>query len=161
THVHLDHAGGAGLLMQQLPNARLVVHPRGARHMIDPAKLMEGVRAVYGDEVTARDYGELVPVAAQRVITTSDNFVLDIGGRSLRFVDTPGHAMHHHCIWDEASKGWFTGDTLALASPALTTRQGPHAVPPTAPVQFDPQALHASVERLLAANPRLIYMTHY
>jgi glyoxylase-like metal-dependent hydrolase (beta-lactamase superfamily II) len=161
THVHLDHAGGAGLLMQSLPNARLVVHPRGARHMIDPAKLMEGVRAVYGEEVTARDYGELVPVAADRVIVSSDKFVLELGGRPLRFAETPGHALHHVCIWDEASKGWFTGDTMGLAYPALATPQGAHAVPATAPVQFDPQALHASVARLLEADPRLIYMTHY
>jgi glyoxylase-like metal-dependent hydrolase (beta-lactamase superfamily II) len=161
THVHLDHAGGAGLLMQHLPNARLVVHPRGARHMVDPSKLMEGVRAVYGAEVTARDYGELAPVAAERVVTTSDNFVLELAGRALRFIETPGHALHHHCIWDEASNGWFTGDTMGLAYPALNTPQGPHAVPATAPVQFDPEALHASVERLLEAAPRLIYMTHY
>src|SRR5690606_40338286 len=71
-HVHLDHAGGAGLLLEHLPRAKLVVHPRAARHMIDPSALMEGVRAVYGEEVTARDYGELVPVPAERVVTTSD-----------------------------------------------------------------------------------------
>jgi glyoxylase-like metal-dependent hydrolase (beta-lactamase superfamily II) len=161
THVHLDHAGGAGLLMQELADARLVVHPRGARHMIDPSKLMEGVRAVYGPEVTARDYGELVPIAADRVLTTNDNFVLELGGRALRFIETPGHALHHHCVWDEASKGWFTGDTLGLAYPALATPRGPHVVPATAPVQFDPVALHASVARLLEASAGLIYMTHY
>ena len=83
------------------------VHPRGARHMIDPAVLMEGVRAVYGTEVAARDYGELVPVPAERVVTTSDGMVIELGGRPLRFMDTPGHARHHHCIWDEASRGWF------------------------------------------------------
>jgi glyoxylase-like metal-dependent hydrolase (beta-lactamase superfamily II) len=161
THVHLDHAGGAGLLMQHLPNARLVVHPRGARHMIDPSKLMEGVRAVYGDEITARDYGELVPVAAGRVLETHDDLVLELGGRPLRFAETPGHALHHHCIWDEASRGWFTGDTLGIVYPALATSQGTHAIPATAPVQFDPQALHASVERILKAQPRLLYLTHY
>jgi glyoxylase-like metal-dependent hydrolase (beta-lactamase superfamily II) len=161
THVHLDHAGGAGLLMQQLPNAKLVVHPRGARHMIDPSKLMEGVRAVYGDEITARDYGELVPVSVDRVIETSDDMILDLGGRPLRFAETPGHALHHHCIWDEWSKGWFTGDTFGLAYPALATARGAHVVPATAPVQFDPQALHASVARMLASQPEVIYMTHY
>ena len=161
THVHLDHAGGAGLLMQQLPNARLVVHPRGARHMIDPAKLMEGVRGVYGDEVTARDYGELVPVPADRVISAGENTVIELAGRPLRFVETPGHALHHHCVWDEASKGWFTGDTLGLAYPALRTPHGPYVAPATAPVQFDPEALHASVDRLLRAAPRVVYMTHY
>ena len=106
THVHLDHAGGAGLLMEHLPQARLVVHPRGARHMIDPSVLMQGVRAVYGDEVAARDYGELRPVPAGRVVTPEDGTVLELAGRPLRFADTPGHARHHHCLWDERSRGW-------------------------------------------------------
>src|ERR1044072_5117802 len=84
THVHLDHAGGAGLLMQQLPKAKLLIHPRGARHMIDPSALMEGVRAVYGKEIADRDYGELVPVPEHRVVTTTDGMVIELGGRSLR-----------------------------------------------------------------------------
>lgn len=161
THVHLDHAGGAGLLMSRLPNAKLIVQARGAKHMIDPSKLMEGVRAVYGDEITARDYGELVPVNAERVITPADGAVIELGGRALRFIETPGHALHHICIWDEASRGWFTGDTFGLAYPALATSRGAHVVPATAPVQFDPQALHASVGRMLESQPRVIYMTHY
>lgn len=161
THVHLDHAGGAGLLMRQLPNARMLIHPRGARHMIDPSALMEGVRAVYGTEVANRDYGELVPVPEQRVVTTSDGMVVELGGRPLRFMDTPGHARHHHCIWDEASRGWFTGDTFGIAYPELHTTQGPYVVPATAPVQFDQEALHASVARLLGVKPMLMYLTHY
>jgi glyoxylase-like metal-dependent hydrolase (beta-lactamase superfamily II) len=161
THVHLDHAGGAGLLMQELPLARLVIHPRGARHMIDPSVLMEGVRAVYGKEVADRDYGELVPVPAERVITTSDGMVIELAGRPLRFMDTPGHARHHHCVWDEASRGWFTGDTFGIVYPELVTPSGPYIVPATAPVQFDQDALHASVGRLLDAQPTLMYLTHY
>lgn len=161
THVHLDHAGGAGLLMRQLPNAKLLIHPRGARHMIDPSVLMEGVRAVYGLEVANRDYGELVPVPEQRVVTTSDGMVVELGGRPLRFMDTPGHAKHHHCIWDEASRGWFTGDTFGIAYPELHTPGGPYVVPATAPVQFDQVALHASVARLLDEKPTLMYLTHY
>jgi glyoxylase-like metal-dependent hydrolase (beta-lactamase superfamily II) len=161
THVHLDHAGGAGLLMQQLPNAKLVIHPRGARHMIDPSVLMEGVRAVYGKEIADRDYGELVPVPADRVVTTSDGMAIELGGRALRFMDTPGHARHHHCVWDEASRGWFTGDTFGIVYPELVTPRGPYIVPATAPVQFDQDALHASVKRLLAAKPEVMYLTHY
>jgi len=157
THVHLDHAGGAGLLMQELPQAKLVIHPRGARHMIDPSVLMEGVRAVYGAEVAARDYGELVPIPAERVITTTDGMVIELAGRPLRFADTPGHARHHHCIWDEASRGWFTGDTFGIVYPELQ----PYIVPATAPVQFDQEALHVSVDRLLAQQPELMYLTHY
>lgn len=161
THVHLDHAGGAGLLMQQLPKAKLVIHPRGARHMIDPSVLMESVRAVYGADIAARDYGELVPVSADRVITTADEMVIELAGRPLRFADTPGHARHHHCIWDEASRGWFTGDTFGIVYPELHTPRGPYIVPATAPVQFDQEALHESVARLLAQAPALMYLTHY
>jgi glyoxylase-like metal-dependent hydrolase (beta-lactamase superfamily II) len=157
THVHLDHAGGAGLLMQQLPQANLVIHPRGARHMIDPSVLMEGVRAVYGDEVAARDYGELAPIPAERVVTTTDGMVIELSGRPLLFADTPGHARHHHCIWDEESRGWFTGDTFGIVYPELA----PYIVPATAPVQFDHEALHASVARLLAKQPQFMYLTHY
>src|SRR5678816_92132 len=157
THVHLDHAGGAGLLMRNLPRAKLVIHPRGARHMIDPSVLMEGVRAVYGEEVAARDYGELVPIPAERVITTSEAMVIELAGRPLRFADTPGHARHHHCIWDEASRGWFTGDTFGIVYPELH----PYIVPACAPVQFEQDALHESVARLLAQRPELMYLTHY
>jgi glyoxylase-like metal-dependent hydrolase (beta-lactamase superfamily II) len=122
---------------------------------------MEGVRAVYGDEIAARDYGELVPIPEDRVLTPADNTVIELGGRALRCIETPGHALHHICIWDEASKGWFTGDTFGLAYPALATSRGAHVIPATAPVQFDPQALHASVARMLEAQPQVIYMTHY
>jgi glyoxylase-like metal-dependent hydrolase (beta-lactamase superfamily II) len=161
THVHLDHAGGAGLLMEHLPNAKLVIHPRGARHMIDPSVLMEAVRAVYGDEVANRDYGELRPVPAARVVTTTDGMVLELAGRPLRFVDSPGHAKHHHCIWDEASRGWFTGDTFGLMYPELKTPLGPHVVPTTSPVQFDPGELHATLDKLVSARPQVLYVTHY
>jgi glyoxylase-like metal-dependent hydrolase (beta-lactamase superfamily II) len=157
THVHLDHAGGAGLLMQNLPHAKLVIHPRGARHMIDPSALMAGVRAVYGAEIAARDYGELVPIPAERVITTSDGMVIELAGRPLRFADTPGHARHHHCIWDEATHGWFTGDTFGIVYPELQ----PYIVPACAPVQFDQVDLHKSVARLLAQRPERMYLTHY
>lgn len=161
THVHLDHAGGAGLLLQHLPNARLVVHPRGARHMIDPSVLIEGVRAVYGAEVAARDYGELVPVPPERVLTTEDGMTLHLAGRELLFLDTPGHARHHHCIRDAASQGWFTGDTFGIAYPDLCLADGPYAFPTTTPVQFEPDALHQSIDRLMAHTPECMYLTHF
>ena len=161
THVHLDHAGGAGLLMSELPRAKLVIHPRGARHMIDPTVLVQGARAVYGVEVATRDYGDLVPVSAERVVITTDGMVIELGGRPLRFADTPGHARHHNCIWDEVTRGWFTGDTFGIVYPELHTPRGPYIVPATAPVQFDQPALHESVARLLAQGPDLMYLTHY
>lgn len=161
THVHLDHAGGAGLLMRELPAARLVVHPNGAPHLIDPAKLMDGARAVYGDDEVERSYGEVVGVAAERVLTTTDGMALPLAGRPLRFIDTPGHARHHHCIWDQRSGGFFTGDTFGLSYREFDTERGPWLLPTTTPVQFEPEALRASVQRLLAAAPRRMYLTHF
>ena len=111
THVHLDHAGGSGKLLQQLPAATLYVHPRGARHMMDPSRLEASARAVYGDEEYERMHGALVPVPADRVQIVQDGECLSVGRRELEFMDAPGHARHHFCVWDAASRGWFSGDT--------------------------------------------------
>jgi glyoxylase-like metal-dependent hydrolase (beta-lactamase superfamily II) len=161
THVHLDHAGGAGLLMQALPRARLVVHPRGAAHLTDPVRLTAGVRAIYGDEEFERSYGEIVPVPPARMLESADGWRLSLGGRPLEFLDTPGHARHHHCIWDAASRGFFTGDTFGIAYPELATAKGSWPVPAATPVQFDPEAMRRSIDRLLAYRPACVYVTHY
>jgi glyoxylase-like metal-dependent hydrolase (beta-lactamase superfamily II) len=161
THVHLDHAGGVGALLQELPNARVLVHPRGARHMIDPSKLYQGALAVYGQATMDRDYGQLVAVPESRVVTTSDGYVLDFAGRALRFLDTPGHARHHHCIWDETSRGIFTGDTFGLRYRELDTHNGPWTLITSTPVQFEPEALRESIARLLALAPSCMYLTHF
>jgi glyoxylase-like metal-dependent hydrolase (beta-lactamase superfamily II) len=161
THVHLDHAGGTGLLMAKLPRARLVVHPRGARHMIDPAHLVKSATAVYGAAEIERSYGTLVPVAAERVVRSRDGMTLELAGRPLVVIDTPGHAMHHHCIWDAASRGWFTGDTFGLSYRDFDTAAGPWIMPTTTPVQFQPEALRHSIGRMLAFAPEHVYVTHY
>lgn len=161
THVHLDHAGGAGLLMQKLPNARLVVHPRGAPHMIAPAKLWAGTVGVYGEARASRDYGEVQPVAAERVIEAADNFELKLGARTLRFLDTPGHAKHHFCVHDTHANACFTGDTFGLSYRELDRDGRACVFPTTTPVQFDPAALHTSIDRLLALSPRAMFLTHY
>ncbi len=161
THVHLDHAGGAGELMRHLPSATLVVHPRGARHMIDPSALLKGAAAVYGEDEVRKAHGEVVPVDPERVVEAPEGFTLELGGRPLVFLDTPGHARHHVCIWDEASRSFFTGDTFGLAYPDLTTDQGPFIIPSTTPVQFDPEALEASVNRMVERHPRAMLLTHY
>ena len=162
THVHLDHAGGAGLLMQDLPHATLVVHPRGARHMIDPNALDQGALAVYGQAEMDRSYGRLVGIDAERVTTTHHGMVLELAGRPLRFADTPGHARHHHCVWDAATRGWFTGDTFGLSYREFDNADGqPWIFPTSTPVQFDPPALRASIERLVSFDPSCVYVTHY
>lgn len=161
THVHLDHAGGCGLLMQSLPAARLIVHPRGARHLIDPSALYAGALAVYGAEEMARSYGELVPVAADRVLSSHDGMSLEAAGRTLQFADTPGHARHHHCIWDPVTQGWFTGDTFGASYREFDTPAGPWLIPVATPPQFEPEALRLSVQRLLAVGPACVYVTHF
>ncbi|MBK9361113.1 MAG: MBL fold metallo-hydrolase [Rubrivivax sp.] len=161
THVHLDHAGGVGALMRELPGAQVLVHPRGARHLIDPSALYEGALAVYGAEEMARSYGELIAVPAGRVQSSADGMTVDLGGSPLRLVDTPGHARHHHCIWDAATRGWFTGDTFGISYPEFTSERGRWIFPTSTPVQFEPEVLRASVQRLLAADPACMYLTHY
>ena len=161
THVHLDHAGGAGLLMQSLPSAQLVVHPRGARHMIDPTQLFNSARAVYGDAEMSRLYGVLVAIPPERVLATEDGMTLRLADRALLFVHTPGHARHHHCIWDERSQGFFTGDTFGLSYREFDVAGRPWVLPTSTPVQFEPEPLKASVRRMLDFAPENLYLTHY
>ncbi len=161
THVHLDHAGGAGALMQQLPRARLVVHPRGARHMIDPGQLIAGATAVYGAEEIRRSYGDLVPVDAARVDMADDGHIVDLAGRELLCLDTPGHARHHISIVDARSRGIFPGDTFGLSYREFDTVNGAFILPTTTPVQFDPESLHASIDRMLGFAPQQMFLTHY
>jgi glyoxylase-like metal-dependent hydrolase (beta-lactamase superfamily II) len=162
THVHLDHAGGAGLLMHELPAATMVVHPRGAPHMIDPSALVQGALAVYGAAEMERSYGTPVGVDAARVRVSHDGMDLLLGGdRVLHLIDTPGHARHHHCVWDAATRGWFCGDTFGSSYREFDTARGAWMFPNTVPVQFDPPALRASVQRLLSFDPACVYVTHF
>ncbi len=161
THIHLDHAGGSGALMQACPNARFVVHPRGARHMIDPAKLMAATEEVYGRETARALYGELIPVPADRVIETSDGMALTLGQRTLTCHDSPGHAKHHVFIHDRKANGIFTGDTFGISYRECDVDGRPLLMPSTTPSQFDPVDLRDSVERMIALNPEAVYLTHF
>jgi glyoxylase-like metal-dependent hydrolase (beta-lactamase superfamily II) len=161
THVHLDHAGGAGLLLQGLPNARAFVHPRGAAHLVDPAKLIAGSKVVYGAERFERLYGELVPLAAERVHQVADGEKLVLGGRTLELIHTPGHALHHYAVVDAAHNSIFPGDTFGVSYRALDTAQGAFVTPATTPTQFDPEQLIASVDRMLAYQPEALYLMHF
>lgn len=161
THVHLDHAGGAGTLMQALPNARCVLHPRGARHMIDPTKLVDASKKVYGEQRFAALYGELEPIPAERVITVEDDQRLQFAGREFKFIHTRGHANHHYCIVDEDARVIFAGDTFGLSYRELDTPNGAFVMPITTPSQFDPEAAHQSIDRLMSYRPQAIYVTHY
>lgn len=161
THVHLDHAGGAGQMMQALPNAKAVLHPRGAPHLVDPAKLIAGSIAVYGEEQYRKLYGELVPIAAERVITVADGDRLTLGRRTFEFIDAPGHARHHHCPIDLDFRDVYAGDNFGICYRDLDTAAGPFMLPTTTPVQFDPEALHRTIDRIMSYRPRRIVQTHF
>ena len=161
THVHLDHAGGAGGLMQHFPQATLLAHPRAARHMIDPRKLEQGSLEVYGETAFASMFGSVLPVDANRVQEIDDGFELDFNGRKLVFLDTPGHARHHYCVFDELTRGLFTGDTFGVSYPELNQGRARFIFPPTTPVQFDPETWLATLDRLMLLKPERIFVTHY
>lgn len=160
THVHLDHAGAAGSLMRELPNATFAVHPRGARHMIDPSRLEASARQVYGEEYDLH-HDPLVPIPEARLRSIADGEVLELAGRPLRCVHTPGHARHHMAVWDGRSRSWFCGDTFGISYRELDSDGGVFIVPSTSPVEFDPDALRSSIRRILAEAPEAVHVTHY
>lgn len=161
THIHLDHAGGAGSLMQAFPNARLLVHPRGARHMAEPSKLVAGVTAVYGAEYVSRVYGDILPISSERIIEAPEGLVVSLNGRELLCLDTPGHARHHICIYDKKAGAVFTGDMFGLSYRELDVDGRQFIFPTTTPTQFEPEEMRASINRLLALQPEAMYLTHY
>jgi glyoxylase-like metal-dependent hydrolase (beta-lactamase superfamily II) len=161
THVHLDHAGGAGQLMQALPNAKAVLHPRGAPHLIDPGKLIQGSIAVYGEQRYRELYGEILPIPAARVITTTDRQRLTLGRRTFEFIDAPGHAKHHHVPIDLDRREVYSGDNFGICYREFDTAAGPFMLPTSTPVQFEPDVLHATIDRMLSYEPRRIFQTHF
>ena len=161
THVHLDHAGGAGRLMMALPNARAVLHPRGARHMIDPSKLVKGSIAVYGETAFREMYGALEPIPEARVAIADDDQVFMLADRPLRALFTEGHARHHYCLHDETSAGVFTGDSFGISYREFDSDAGAFIFPTTTPVHFDPPEAHRAIDRIMGCAPDRLYLTHY
>jgi len=161
THIHLDHAGGASSLIAECEHAKLIVHPKGARHMVEPKKLIDGTIAVYGEKKFKQLYGTILPIASDRIVQPRDGDTLDLDGRSLLFIDTPGHANHHHCIIDKQTNSIFTGDTLGVAYRALRDGDLAFVAATTTPVQFNPDALHSSIDKVMSYQPDILYPTHY
>ncbi len=161
THIHLDHAGGAGRLAEALPRAEILVHPRGAAHLRDPSQLIAATKAVYGERAYEQYYGEILPVPADRLIAVEDGARRSLGRRNLEFIYTPGHALHHLCIVDRDAGEVFAGDTFGVSYRELDTEAGEFVFAATTPSQFDPAQLHASVDRILRLRPKAVYLTHY
>lgn len=161
THVHLDHAGGAGLLLERLPNARVVVHPRGAPHLVDPSRLEAATSAVYGKHAFEQLYGKLVAIPAHRIHETHDGERLPFGKHELSILHTPGHALHHQVLFDAEARAVFSGDTFGLSYRELDTARGAFIVPTTTPTQFDPAQLLDSIRRIVELAPEAVYLTHF
>ena len=161
THVHLDHAGGSAALLAACPNATLLCHPKAARHVIDPSRLVESSKAVYGPEAFEKLYGSIEPIDARRVQTLVDNASVEFGSRMLRFLHTRGHADHHFVIHDSKSNGVFTGDTFGIAYPDLQSGARRFLFASTTPTQFHPEEAHASVEKILNTGADRAYLTHF
>ena len=161
THVHLDHAGGAGLLMKMCPNARLAVHSRGARHMINPENLWASVVSVYGKEEAEKQYGKLIPVDENRVVVVGEGEVISFQDRRLQIFDAPGHANHHIIIFDEESKSFFTGDAFGLAYPELASEDEEFIFISSTPTQFEPVKFDTTIKKIMKQKPKSCFLTHF
>lgn len=161
THIHLDHAGGAGALMEHLPGAILGVHPRGRKHMINPEKLIESVKEVYGEAQYQTLYGEIKAIDKERVQTLEEGNTLYVGDRELQIYDMPGHARHHVVIFDPASGSLFSGDNFGIGYPRMRFNGGRLIFPSTSPTQFEPDQARLTYERIVKLKPARVLLTHY
>jgi len=161
THIHLDHAGGAGLLIQDCPNAKVVVHPKGARHLASPERLIAGAQAVYGDTFDGL-FAPIIAVPEDRLLIKEDGETLEIGENcTLKFFHTPGHANHHFSIYDPVSNGMFTGDTVGVRYAQLAHEGFGFYLPSTSPNQFNPEAMHTAIQQMKDMKLDYIYYGHY
>ena len=155
SHIHLDHGGGAGILLKHLPRAKLIVHPRGAPHMVNPEKLWNQATQVLGERIT-RIYGRPEPVPQERIITAADGMVIDLGDDvKLKVVETLGHASHHLSYYDKLSDGIFTGDSAGIYVDKADV------VVPTSPPPFRLDIALASIDKMMRLKPKSLYYTHF
>lgn len=160
THVHLDHAGGAAELLRQCPNATALVHPKTARHLAKPDRLIQAARLIYHDRFDSL-YGVIEPVPAPRMRIVSDGETIDWGTRRLTFLHTLGHATHHYCVHDNASRSVFAGDSFGIAYPALQGGARPYIFAAATPTEFDPAQAREAALRILALEPARVYLGHF
>jgi glyoxylase-like metal-dependent hydrolase (beta-lactamase superfamily II) len=154
THIHIDHAGGAGTLLAHLPKAKLVVHPKGAAHMINPDKLWEASKQVLGRVAIA--YEKIEPVPQNRVITPADGETFELGGSlQVKVLETLGHASHHLGYFENETRGVFQGDAAGIYLPQLDVTI------PTTPAPFNFELTLASIKKMEQLQPRRLYYTHY
>lgn len=154
SHVHADHAGGAGALLPHLPNAKLLVHPRGAPHLVNPEKLWTQTKQALGK--IAEMYGEVQPVLKERIITVTDEMIVDLGeGIELKVLETPGHASHALSFYENTARGIFTGDTAGIYLNKFDV------IMPTTPPPFHLEKTLTSLSRLVEIAPKKLYYSHF
>jgi len=161
THIHLDHSGGTAELMKQCPNATVLCHPRAARHIIDPSKLVASAKPIYGEEAFNKLYGEIEAVEDSKVRIVEDEETVTLGSRTLTFMDTPGHARHHHSIHDDNTNTIFSGDAFGTGYQQLQGGTAPFMNYVCAPPEFDPQAAISTIKRLAEHGADRILATHF
>ncbi|MBN2098824.1 MAG: MBL fold metallo-hydrolase [Dehalococcoidia bacterium] len=154
THIHVDHGGGAGYLSRQLPNAKVVLHPRGAKNMVDPARLVSATKVVFGEDFEHR-FGPISPISEKQMLIAQDGEIIHLGRRDLTIIFTPGHASHHISIWDSLSQGIFPGEALGFIADSMPDFPLPAAVPP-----FDLQLYIQSIDSLAALMPTMVFYSH-
>jgi len=155
THIHLDHGGAAGSLASLFPEARIVIHPRGSKHLIDPARLIESTRMAFGDDFEDR-YGMIEAVPESQVLIPQDGEILPAGGRELKIIYAPGHAPHHLAIFDLKTRGLFCGEALGVPKPGAESIPFPAAAPPA----FDLEEYLKTMERLRQLHPEILFYSH-
>ncbi len=155
THIHLDHAGAAGTLAQRFPEAKVAVHPVGAPHLVDPSKLWKSASRIYGDAMEDL-WGGIDPIPNERILVIEDGNEIDLGGRRLRALETPGHAYHHHAYLDDATGAMFTGDALGVRLPEVGVVR-----PATPPPEFHLEKAVQSIRRIRDIGPTSLWLTHF
>lgn len=155
THVHLDHAGGAGEVARRFPRATVFVHPAGAKHLVDPSRLEASARQVNGSLMDTV-FGSMTPIPADRVRALADRETIDLGSRKITAIHTPGHAPHHVSIFDETTGTLFSGDSAGVKLPDMRTPR-----PSTPPPSFDAAAARESLRRMAELRPKRLVLTHF
>ena len=155
THIHLDHAGAAGSLAELFPRAKVLLHPKGAKHVIDPSRLIESTKMAFGDDFEDR-YGPILPVPESQVETPSDGDTIPVNGRELKVIYSPGHAPHHIVIFDQKTKGLFAGEALGFPHPGAKLSPLPAAAPPS----FDMEVYLETMEKLRQLRPQILFYSH-
>jgi len=155
THIHVDHAGGAGKLAQLFPKAQVLVHPAGFKHAVDPSRLIESTRKVFGEDFEA-GFGPILPVPESQIKSVEDGEIIKVGKRELQIIYAPGHAPHHIAIFDRSVKGLFCGEALGL--PGEGGKHPP--LPAVAPPSFDQEIYIETMEKLRKLNARILFYAH-